>query len=332
MADNEPLFSKNLLCNEDKTNLKLILDEIPVGISVVDQNAKWIQVNNYLVEILGYSKEEFLSKKPFDITHQKDIELSSTAFNSLLSGQKNIISFDKRYITKDDKTRWFTITISSIDNNKHFVIVSHDITELKEKEKEIKSTLQLEFVKRDIVNTMVKIFEVHDPYTKGHDENVAKIAKAIAIEMNLSKEDIEWVEISALLHDIGKIAIPSEILSKPRALNYYETELIHQHSVEGYNILKDIEFNWPVADVVLQHHERMDGSGYPNGITGDKILLAAKIIAVADIVDAIGSHRPYRPSLGQETIDIELKMNPDKYDQQVVQTYYKIKDQFSLPQ
>ena len=142
--------------------------------------------------------------------------------------------------------------------------------------------------------------EMRDPYTAGHQRRVTALACAIAADLELEPEQIHGLRIGAVIHDLGKIQIPAEILSKPGKLTELERSLIQQHAQIGYNILKGIDFPWPVADMVLQHHERLDGSGYPNGLKGNLILLEARIIAVADIVEAMASHRPYRPSLGIE--------------------------------
>ena len=142
--------------------------------------------------------------------------------------------------------------------------------------------------------------ETRDPYTAGHQERVALLAVAIAGEMGLPEDRIQGVGVAAVLHDLGKIDIPAEILSKPTLLKEKEYSLIQDHSFAGYEILKNVDFPWPVAQAVLQHHERLDGSGYPYGISGDEILLEARILAVSDVVEAMSSHRPYRPSLGLE--------------------------------
>lgn len=142
--------------------------------------------------------------------------------------------------------------------------------------------------------------ELRDPYTAGHQRRVAHLANAIAKEMRLTDHQIEGVNLAGKIHDIGKIQIPSEILSKPGRLSRVEFELIKQHPECGYEILKAVSFPWPLAEIVLQHHERLDGSGYPRGLTSDQILVEAKILAVADVVESMISHRPYRPGLGLE--------------------------------
>lgn len=148
------------------------------------------------------------------------------------------------------------------------------------------------------VNALVKIVELRDPYTSGHQKRVSRLALAIARELGLSEREIERIKITALVHDIGKISMPTEILSKPDKLPEIEFGLIKNHSRTGHDILMNINFPWEIGEIVLQHHERIDGSGYPKGLKGDEILIEARIIGVADVVEAMSSHRPYRPALG----------------------------------
>jgi HD-GYP domain-containing protein (c-di-GMP phosphodiesterase class II) len=163
------------------------------------------------------------------------------------------------------------------------------------------------------------VTEMRDPYTAGHQRRVSKLATAIASEMELSAELIEGIHFGSLIHDVGKIAIPAEILSKPGRLTEIEFMLIKTHPQAGYNILKGIDFPWPVAQMILQHHERLDGSGYPGGLKGDEIILEAKILIVADIVEAMSSHRPYRPGLGIDVALAEIERGRGTfYDSRIV--------------
>jgi putative nucleotidyltransferase with HDIG domain len=143
-----------------------------------------------------------------------------------------------------------------------------------------------------MVKAWVSAIEIRDPYTAGHQREVAQLAGAIAREMGLPQEQIEGICVAGLIHDIGKLNIPLEVLSKPTELTKVERRMIEAHSRAGYDVLKTVEFPWPVAQIVLQHHERMDGSGYPQGLSGEEIILEARILAVADIVAAMSSHRP----------------------------------------
>jgi len=155
-----------------------------------------------------------------------------------------------------------------------------------------------------IINVIVATVELRDPYTSGHQKRVANISRSIATEIGLPPEQIDGIRMSGVIHDLGKISVPAEILSKPGKLTDAEFNLVKQHPAVGHNILKDIEFTWPIAQIVFQHHERLDGSGYPVGLRGEETMLEARIMAVADVVEAMASHRPYRPSLG---IDVALK-------------------------
>jgi putative nucleotidyltransferase with HDIG domain len=161
--------------------------------------------------------------------------------------------------------------------------------------------------------------EMRDPYTAGHQRRVSKLACAIAREIGLPETQIEGIRMAGEIHDIGKIYVPAEILSKPSKLTDIEFTIIKTHSQVGYDILKNIEFPWPIADIVVQHHERLDGSGYPAHLKGDAILLEANIIIVADVVEAMSSHRPYRPSHGIDKAIAEITQNKGiLYDAAVV--------------
>jgi PAS domain S-box-containing protein/putative nucleotidyltransferase with HDIG domain len=169
------------------------------------------------------------------------------------------------------------------------------------------------------VDSLAAALETRDPYTAGHQKKVACLATAIAKEMGLSADKVEGVHVAGTLHDIGKIFVPSEILSKPGKISEIEYKLVQSHSQAGYEIIKNIEFPWPIAEIVLQHHERMNGSGYPQGLTGENILLEARILAVADVVEAISAHRPYRPALGIDVGLEEITKNKGiLYDPEVV--------------
>lgn len=180
------------------------------------------------------------------------------------------------------------------------------------------------------VNALASLAERRDPYTAGHQRRVAQLACAIAAEMKLPKEKIEGLGVAGVLHDIGKIYVPAEILSKPTRLLDIERSLIKNHVEVSHEVLKEIEFPWPVAEIVLQHHERMDGSGYPRGLKGDQILIEARILAVADVVEAMASHRPYRPAWGLDKALLEILQNrgtqfdPDVVD--VCMELFQMKD------
>ena len=199
------------------------------------------------------------------------------------------------------------------------------MTKLKAEEEREAAYRALDKALNDSITAMSKMVEVRDPYTAGHQTKVADLSVAIARELILPEEQVKYLHIAALIHDKGKIYIPSDILNKPGKLRDMEWELIRIHAQGSYDILKNIEFPWPIAQIAWQHHERLDGSGYPGGLGGDQIMLEAKIVAVADVVAAMSSFRPYRPSLG---IDKALEEVSNKsgvlYDPAIVDACLKL--------
>jgi PAS domain S-box-containing protein/putative nucleotidyltransferase with HDIG domain len=180
------------------------------------------------------------------------------------------------------------------------------------------SNERLETMILDVAEVMGGIIETRDPYTQGHQVRVARIAESIGAEMSLSEDDLACIHMAALLHDIGKLSVPAEILGKPGALSAAEFALIKEHPLRGHDILAKIAFPWPIAEVILQHHERCDGSGYPSGIECADMLVPARILAVADVLEAMSSFRPYRAALGPEIAIAEINGRPEKYCADVV--------------
>jgi putative nucleotidyltransferase with HDIG domain len=178
---------------------------------------------------------------------------------------------------------------------------------LAQRAEELKASVEkIRLILEGTVLAISKIVESRDPYTAGHEQEVARIACIIAQKMNLPEDQIEGIRIAGLLHDIGKVAVPAEILTKPGKLSNLEMEMVKTHSQNAYDILKNIEIPYPIAQIILQHHERMDGSGYPQGLNGEDILLEARIIGVADVIEAMSAHRPYRPAMGIEAAIEEI--------------------------
>lgn len=202
----------------------------------------------------------------------------------------------------------------------HYIHVLRDITEIQSiKLEQEKSQLQLIQSFKGIAQAMGKMVEQRDPYTAGHAEGVSRFAVAIGSQMGLDEDRVEGLRVCGLLHDIGKISVPAEILTKPTKLTEMEFKMVKLHSSTGYEILKNIDFPWPVATVTLQHHERLDGSGYPEGLKGEQIIKESRILSVADVVDAMTTHRPYRPALGLGEALHEIKRGRGIiYDSEVV--------------
>jgi putative nucleotidyltransferase with HDIG domain len=188
-----------------------------------------------------------------------------------------------------------------------------------------KRTEKIKRVQENMMLTIARIIGTKDPYIAGHHERVSQLAVAIAREMLIPKEQIEGIRVTSMVHDIGKINVPAEILSKPGKLTDIEFGLIQQHTTTGYEVLKTIDYPWPVAEIVYQHHENIDGTGYPRGLNGEDILIEAQIIRVADVVEAMSSHRPYRAALGLEAAIEELFIGRGKkYNQEAVDACVKI--------
>jgi putative nucleotidyltransferase with HDIG domain len=191
--------------------------------------------------------------------------------------------------------------------------------DIKKNEKSLDQYDQIPKLVYQVMDAVLKVFQLKDPYTAAHQKKVALLSSAIAKEMNLSEGQIESIYIAAMIHDIGKISVPSEILSKPDSINEAEYTLIKNHPEIAFETLKDIESPWQTTEIIIQHHERLDGSGYPFGLTNEDIILEAKILGVADIIEAMSSHRPYRPSLGIDHALEEIVQNKGKlYDPKVV--------------
>jgi len=230
------------------------------------------------------------------VTAVDDPDLASTALKMGVYG----------YIIKPFKPNELVINVSNALHRRGLEVQNRLYQEnlgkmVQERTEELRASLNdLQKAMQGIVHAMVLTIESRDPYTAGHQQRVTQLASALAQEMGLSEKEVEGVKMASLIHDIGKISIPAEILSKPGKLTEIEFSLVKTHAQAGYEILKDIEFSWPIAQIVRQHHERLDGSGYPLGLKDKKILLEAKLIGVADVVEAMASHRPYRPGLGIE--------------------------------
>jgi response regulator RpfG family c-di-GMP phosphodiesterase len=214
------------------------------------------------------------------------------------------------YVIKDRPERLPFAVGRALDEVREKKLRNQNDEDLKEAYHQLKAgQRKLQETMDGIIRVLGQTVEVRDPYTAGHQRRVAKLASAMAEKLGLSQDMIRGVRMAGEIHDLGKISLPAEILSKPTKLTSLEFGLIKLHPQTGYDILKEIDFSQPIAEEVYQHHERMDGSGYPRGLKGNEILLEARILAVADVVEAMNSHRPYRPALGLEKALAEIEMN-----------------------
>ena len=291
------------------------------------QDGKFKLVNPQFVKESGFSEEELLDEDSYKLVYSKDRKMLR---ENVIKNLKNGLSspFEYRAVNKNGQLRWALQVITSITYQGKKAVLGNikDISGIKQAQIRLKKSYQrLQKIMQDTIRVIAKVVEVKDPYTAGHQHRVSQLATRIAKELKLPSDKLEGIRISALVHDIGKIGIPAEILSKPTKLNEIEYSLIKDHSQIGYDILKTIDFPWPVAQIILQHHERIDGSGYPQGLKGNKILLEARIMGVADVVEAISSHRPYRPALGIDKALEEISQNKGiLYDPEVVDICIKL--------
>ena len=222
------------------------------------------------------------------------------------------------YIVKPFKMSEVIINVSSAFRRQHLE-VERRIYSMSLEQMVADRTAKLVETLDGVIRIIAQIVETRDAYTAGHQQRVAELACAMAEKMGFSQDQVKGIHMAGIIHDLGKIAVPAEILSKPGRLNDLEFGLIKTHPVTGYDILKGVEFPWPIAEMVYQHHERMDGSGYPRGLKENEILLEARILSVADVVEAMASHRPYRAALGIEVALDEIYRNRGVcYDSQVV--------------
>ena len=238
-------------------------------------------------------------QKPF---HPQEIIQFATSLSAKWKAEKQLLALHSDLEDLVEKR-----TAELVQSNK---LLKIEVENRKRVQLELQDSLEnSKKVMNSTVQAITTTVEKRDPYTSGHQQRVADLSRVIAQELGLSENEIEGIYIAAAIHDIGKISLPAEILSKPVQLSDIEVSLIQSHSQTGYDILKGIEFPWPIAEIVLQHHERRDGSGYPRGLAGDDILLAARIIGVTDVVETMASHRPYRPSKGIDKALGEITQN-----------------------
>jgi PAS domain S-box-containing protein/putative nucleotidyltransferase with HDIG domain len=291
---------------ESENRVSTILNTIIDSVVVYDENGKIDYVNDSSALMLGKGKAEMMGRPISEVIKISidpreegegfsPMSMSYVEFNNYLTTETGKIPVD------------FTSTpiLQEDGRKKGAVLLIKNITQQVEYDKKIKESLEaLLRTMYGTIEAMTKAVETRDPYTAGHQKKVADIAREIAKDMRLSREVVESVNLAGQIHDLGKIAVPAEILSKPGRISESEFNLIKSHPQLGFDILKNIDFPWPIAEIVLQHHEKLDGSGYPRGLQGDDILIQARILSVADIVEAMASHRPYRAALG---IDLALE-------------------------
>lgn len=306
---------------DNKERYRLIVERAADAMWTVDMNMRPTYMSPSITRLLGYSVQEAMAKPMQEIfTHvsfklttellkeelgienrdQKDLARSRTLELELIRKDGSLVPVEVKYtFLRDVQGRPVEV-----------LAIARDISEQKQAQEEAKqNTERLIGAMEHAIQAMTIVVEMRDPHTAGHQQRATQLACAIAKEIGLSKERIGGLRLAGLIHDIGKVRVPAEILMNPDGLSEPEFMMIRAHPRLGYEILRTIDFPWPVAQIVLQHHERMNGSGYPSGLSGEDIIMEARILAVSDVVDAMASHRPYRAALGINKALEEISQN-----------------------
>jgi len=306
---NSDIYYRSLI--ENSTDITLVLDAEGI-VQYVSPSAE---------QLLGFTPEELIGKDIGVFVHPEDYPAADSSLKS--AANNPLITIEARLRHKDGS--WRTVSargkmLPLTESGPRLVINAHDITDYRQAQQALhESYADMQRTLRQTIDLIASITEKRDPYTAGHQKRVTELACAIATEMRLAQERIDGIRMAGTVHDLGKINVPADILNKPGRLGDMEMAIVRQHPETAFDILKTIDFPWPVADIVNQHHEREDGSGYPLGLKGPDILPEAKILAVADVVEAMASHRPYRPALGLKQALEEITNNRGRlYDAGVV--------------
>jgi PAS domain S-box-containing protein len=322
---------------ESESRYRMLAENITDTIWLTDLNLRFQYVSPSVKKMIGYAPEEVSRMTMDQVLIPSSFEFADKVLTNELASEGTpgkdlsvIKTLELEHRRKDGSTIWVEVTVRFLRDKTgkitHLLGVSRDITERKAVEVQLKNSFEkLQNVIGGVINVIASTVESRDPYTAGHQRRVSDLACAIAKKMNLTAKQVDGVRMAGLIHDLGKISIPAEILTLPRELTEHEYGLVKFHPESGYAILKNIDFPWPIGEIIYEHHERLDGSGYPRGLKGDQILLEAKIIAVADVVESMVSYRPYRAALG---LDVALNEIVSKkgvfYDPAVVEACVKV--------
>ena len=306
---------------ESEERYRNLFEDSKDAVMIWTSEYKILGVNQAALEIFGYEISEMIGS---DISEVYFDPLDLSKFQMILNQEGSVRSYELTLKKKGD-IKIDCLLTATVRRNRDGTILGYqgiirDVTEQRYNENELKRTLTtLRKAMGGAIQAVAVMVETRDPYTAGHQRRVSSLSRTIGQEIGLSEEQVDGLRMAGMIHDLGKIAIPSDILSKPSKLTEHEYGIIRTHPQLGYDILKNIEFPWPIARMVLEHHEKIDGSGYPQGLKENDILIESRILTVADVVEAIASHRPYRPALGLEKALEEISTNKGVlYDSAVV--------------
>jgi PAS domain S-box-containing protein/putative nucleotidyltransferase with HDIG domain len=316
--------ARNLI--ELEAQYRALVDQSIAAIYMI-QNRRIVYVNARMREIFGYAPRDVFDPNPLAHVKESDRPMVINQMQRRLRDGGEA-AYSITALRKDRSEFPFGIHATrAIHKGKPAIIaIAQDITDkVRAEENARRYSDGLKKALQCTIKVLSIMSELRDPYTHGHEQRVGEFAAAIAAEMGLDANRVEGIRVAGYVHDVGKIIVPVEILSKPTRLTPAEFELIKGHAQQSFEILKGIDFPWPVGQIAVQHHERLDGSGYPNGLRGDAIILEARIVTVADVVEAMSSHRPYRAGLGIEQALAEIEHGRGKtYDADVVEACVRL--------
>jgi PAS domain S-box-containing protein/putative nucleotidyltransferase with HDIG domain len=300
---------------ESEARLRMLLAHAPLVLIAMDQNGVITFADGTALSALGLTPAQVVGRPAYDFFPEQP--LVRAGLERALAGEPFATIADVGGMSLDVRLRPLPGSAGELGS---IIGVAMDITERREAVAALReSAARLRQTVQNTVEAMGAMIAARDPYTAGHEQRVTELAVAVAAEMGCDDAEIEGLRLAGLVHDVGKLTVPAEILNKPSRLTYIEFELIKGHAAAAHEILKPIDFELPVADIVAQHHERQDGSGYPAGLAGDEILPQARILAVADVVEAMASHRPYRAALGLDAALLEVRAGAGtQYDAEAV--------------
>jgi PAS domain S-box-containing protein/putative nucleotidyltransferase with HDIG domain len=298
----------------------LIAERAADAVWTVDMNMRPTYINPSFALLLGYSVQEAMAKPMQEICTPASFQLATELLKEELSTRGDEQRDPARSRTLDLELAHKNGSLVPVEvkctllrdaqGRVEILAIGRDVSERKHALEEARQSAErLLGAMEHAIQAMAMVVEMRDPHTAGHEQRATQLACAIANEIGLSKEQIYGLRLAGLIHDIGKVRVPAEILMNPDGLSEPEFMMIRAHPRLGYEVLRTIDFDWPVAQIVLQHHERMNGSGYPSGLSGEDIIMEARILGVADVVDAMASHRPYRAALGINKALAEISQN-----------------------
>ncbi len=315
------------ILRQEMSEMRIRFDDVSEGsadhIWEVDQEGRYVYNSGGSEQLVGIAPKDLLGRSPLDFIHPDDSEQANDTLTKLMLECKPVEGLVNRILTDDGRqiyveTRAFPV-FDKRGRMRGYRGVDRNITDWFESKRMMDETLI------GTCEALSRMVELRDPYTKGHSVRVAELMVFLGKNLGRSPYELQGLRLMGLLHDIGKVGIPTEILSKPGRLTSEEMELMRQHPEMSYQILKDISFPWPVADVVRHHHERLDGSGYPDGIEGDELPWQVRLMSVADLLEAMATDRPYRPGLGLERAVKELELNKGLlYDSKIVELVVRL--------